>query len=315
MSDLILPIVLTLLAAAAFLGFAFWRPVPRDVRKRVDATIGATPTSSAQLAQPRSSSLRKRIEGFRHLFILGLDHSWGVHATAATLLLIGLIAGSGVWLLTRSLLGLPLPLALLLSAAAFWIAPNRFAAMQQDRADRAFLDLFPDAIDMIVRVLRAGLPVNAAIRTVAHDTPPPLSEIFTAVADQVDIGITFEDALGISSDRTGLADYRFFAAAVGLQRKTGGNLITALEILVDMIRRRRTVRLKAKAATAEERTSAYVLAAMPFIIIAGLLAVNPAYLMPLLTDSRGNIILIVAAVMLGMAFLTMRYLMRWAVRT
>lgn len=315
MSELILPIVLVVLAAAAFLGFAFWRPVPRDIRRRVDAAMGTATEQAAQPAPERGSVLRKRIEVFRRVFTFGLNHSWGVHATATTLLLIGLTAGSSAWLLARSVLSLPVPLALALSVLAFWAAPNRFAARQQDRADRAFLDLFPDAIDMIVRMLRAGLPVNAAIRNVAHDTPPPISDIFTTVADQVDIGITFEDALGISSERTGLADYRFFAAAVGLQRKTGGNLITALEILVDMIRRRRTVRLKAKAATAEERTSAYVLAAMPFIIIAGLLAVNPAYLSPLLTDSRGNIILVVAAGMLIMAFLTMRTLMRWAVRT
>jgi tight adherence protein B len=126
----------------------------------------------------------------------------------------------------------------------------------------------------------------------------------------VQIGVPFEKALDAVSGRMGLQDFRFFSVAVTLQYATGGNLAATLEILSDVIRRRRTVRLKAIAATAEVRVSAYVLGGMPIFAIAALLVLNPDYVAPLLYDPRGKYILGAAFALLAVAILTMRKMMR-----
>jgi tight adherence protein B len=102
---------------------------------------------------------------------------------------------------------------------------------------------------------------------------------------------------------------------VALQQTTGGNLAVTLETLSEIIRKRRAVRLKAKAATAEIRASAMVLGAIPFFIVGVLLVVSPGYLQPLITDPRGNIIIGAAVLGLVLAFVTMRTMMRSAMRT
>jgi tight adherence protein B len=138
--------------------------------------------------------------------------------------------------------------------------------------------------------------------------------VFKDLADQVEIGIPFEDALTAAAERIGLPDFRFFSVAVVLQRATGGNLASTLELLSDIMRKRRAVRLKAQATTAEVRVSAYILGSMPFLVTGVLLLIQPGYLTPLVTDPRGKFILLAAAAMLTLGFLTMRRMMRRAVK-
>lgn len=312
MSPLI-PAALLAVASLALAILALWAPLPRDVRLRLEAAMKDA-TVQAPRDAGRNKPWRRAADLLKRVFTLGMRHRWGVTAGPATLLLVGLIAGSGTWLVAHVALGWPTLLTTVLSAAAFWFLPNRVATSEQDKAEKAFLDQFPDAIDMIIRVLRAGLPVNMAIRTVGQEAAAPINATFRAIAEQLEIGMAFDDALGISSRRIGVPDYSFFAAAIALQRTTGGNLTTTLEILADIIRKRRTVRLKVRSATAEERISSYVLASMPFLIFGALLVVSPSYMAPLIQDPRGNVILVVAIVMLLLGFLTFRNMMRNAVR-
>jgi tight adherence protein B len=181
---------------------------------------------------------------------------------------------------------------------------------EQQRAERQFAELFPDALDTTVRILRAGLPITAGLRFISTTAAPPLNAVFAMIADHVDIGIPVEEVLNTSSREVGLADFRFFAVAVVLQRATGGNLASTLEILSDIIRKRRAVRLKARAATGEVRVSAYVLGALPFVAIGALLMLSPDYLTPLFADARGNFILGLAAGSELIALVIMRQMIR-----
>jgi tight adherence protein B len=214
------------------------------------------------------------------------------------------------WLVVGRGLGAPLWFSLPLAALAFAFLPRLLLQGEQSKAEAQFLSLFPDAIDMMVRMLRAGLPVTAAIRTIGAEAPSPVDSVFRGVADQVDIGIPLEGALTQTAVQIGLGDFRFFAVAVALQRATGGNLAATLETLADIMRKRRAMRLKARSATAEVRLSAYVLGAMPFFIIAILLVLRPNYLVPLIADPRGNIIVGIAVTLLMLAFVSMRRMMR-----
>jgi len=289
-----------------------WHPVSADVRKRVDVLVGGAAARAREI-RGESTARSVRLLLLRDFFTLGMTRKWGVASRPLTFALASATAAAAVWLLCRTALDLPALITLALMAFGAWFGPHLLARMEQNKAEKRFVDLFPEAIDMIVRMLRAGLPVSAAIRTVAKEAPAPINGVFAALSDQIEIGMSFEDALGIGSERIGLPDFRFFAAAVALQHTTGGNLVTTLEILGEIIRRRRTVRLKAKAATAEVRMTAYVLGSMPFFVFGALIFVNPTYLTPLITDPRGNVMLVTAFSMLLIAFLSMRHMMRGVV--
>jgi tight adherence protein B len=251
---------------------------------------------------------------FQAAFSFRRVHEWGTRSHALTLLLIGLVAGTGAWSILHGVLLLPVWLVTPVAIGAFLGGPHIKLSLEQAKAEALFTDRFPDAIDSIIRMLRAGLPISAAIRAVAAEPSPPVDAVFRMLADQMDIGVTLEQALADASQRIDLADFRFFAVAVALQHSTGGNLTTTLDILSEIIRKRRAMRLKASAVTAEVRMTSYVLASIPLVIVAGLLVINPGYLGPMIHDPRGNMIIAGAVGSLTLGFLTMRQMMRHAIR-
>lgn len=255
----------------------------------------------------RSRGLDVRMQ---RVFSVGADTVWGMRLGTLTLLTVALAAAVLAWGLTRIVFGLPLWVALPVSVFCAYMIPRALLLRQHRKMTRAFSDLFPDALDSIGRMLRAGLPISAAVRAVSKEAPPPVKDVFAMVADQMSIGVPIEEALDASSRYIAMPDFRFFTVAVVLQHMTGGNLAGTLTVLSDIVRRRRAVRLKARATTSEIRVSAYVLGGLPFFILGALLIVQPGYLAPLFIEPRGHIILAIAGGLLFMGALTMRQMMR-----
>jgi tight adherence protein B len=166
------------------------------------------------------------------------------------------------------------------------------------KASRILLSQFPDALAMISRSVRVGVPVTEAIRICGRETQTPTREEFAKAADQVAIGLDLENALLEMAERNDLAEYRFFATALALQSQTGGGLTETLETLADTIRKRENARKRGHALAAEARTSIYVLAALPIVVGAMLFVVNPEYVGTLFTDPTGQKLLGVAVGML-----------------
>lgn len=249
-------------------------------------------------------------ERLRRLFAIGAGRFWGMKASVFTLLFATIPTGVGAWTLTHSVLGLPHWFGVSATLFVALLAPRMILLRQQKKSDTQFNDLFPGAVDSIARMLRAGLPIATAVHSVGLEAPAPVNTVFTKVADQIDMGTPLEEALDSTSQQVALADFRFFAVAVALQHATGGNLAATLEILSDIIRRRRAIRLKAKAATSEIRVTAYVVGALPFLIVGALLLIQPGYLNPLYADPRGQVILSIAVGLLLLAWLSMRQMMR-----
>jgi tight adherence protein B len=313
MIELQIAIILFLLASGILLvgALKLTRAARLNLENHVNMIAGTAPSQS----KPKSSS--KRVaptawidEAVRDLFCIGVPYRWGMRAGPLMLLATATVSGVVVWLLAYRVFGNSIWLASLLGAAALFLVPRQFLVREQRNAEWQFMELFPNAIEMMVRMLRAGLPVVSAVRAVSAESPPPFSTVFAEVAGQVEIGVPFEKALDTVSGRMGLQDFRFFSVAVTLQYATGGNLAATLENLSDIIRRRRAVRLKGIAATAEVRISAYVLGGLPIFTIGALLVVNPDYIAPLLYDPRGKYILGATIGLLALAIFTMRKLMR-----
>lgn len=305
-----------LLVSAGMLASALsrTRAAQRALERRADL-VAATSFDKARTEKLRSVAATAVFdEKVRNVFAVGLPFRWGMDASGAMLLVVACVSAIATWLLFQTFLHFSPWIAAGAAAAAFMLGPRQVLKRQQDHAEHDFMDLFPDALDMIVRMVRAGLTVMAAIRTVGNESPPPVNKVFASLADQVEIGIMLDEALITAGKQIGLADFRFFAVAISLQYSTGGNVAATLEILSDIIRKRRSARLKAKSTTGEVRISAYVLGALPFVVIIGLLILSPAYLAPLINDPRGNAIIGAAIVLLLMGFATMRQMMRSATR-
>ncbi len=156
------------------------------------------------------------------------------------------------------------------------------------KVSRTLLSQFPDALAMISRSVRVGVPVNEAIRIVGREGQTPTKEEFARAADQVAIGRDLEMALLEMAERNDVPEYRFFATALALQSQTGGGLTETLETLADTIRKRENARKRGHALAAEARTSIYVLAGLPIVVGAMLFVVNPEYISVLFTDPVGE---------------------------
>jgi tight adherence protein B len=312
----ILLILGLLLVSAGMLSAALarTRAAQRELERRTDLVAAVSFDSVRAEKLRRLAATAVFDEYVRNIFAVGLPFRWGMEAGGAMLLAIACVSAVAAWLLFQTSLHFSPWIAMGVTATAFMLGPRQILKRQQDHAERDFMDLFPDALDMIVRMVRAGLTIMAAIRAVGNESPPPVNKVFASLADQVEIGIMLDEALITAGKQVGLADFRFFAVAISLQYSTGGNIAATLEVLSDIIRKRRGARLKAKSTTGEVRVSAFVLGALPFVVIIGLLIVSPAYLAPLIYDPRGNAIVGSAIVLLLMGFATMRQMMRSATR-
>jgi tight adherence protein B len=208
-------------------------------------------------------------------------------------------------LVSRELSLLAIPLA--------WVMLSRyFFNWAQTRHQSALLAQFPEALAMMVRSVRVGIPVLEAVRGVARELPAPTGPEFALMLDQISIGVALEDAVMELARRGGIPEYRFFATALALQTQTGGTLSETLDGLADVIRKRMALKSRGKALTAEARASALILAALPFATGALLYVINPGYIGVLFTDPTGNTIFGAALVSLGVGMTTIRALIRRA---
>lgn len=192
-----------------------------------------------------------------------------------------------------------------------WVGLGRFyfASCERRRSGKLFAQ-FPDALGMIVRSVRAGIPVTEAVRIVARESPTPTEAEFAKLSDQIAIGMSLETALRDMAERNNLPEYRFFATALSLQAQTGGGLSETLEGLADVIRKRIALKLRGNALASEAKTSMYILAGLPIVTMLGLMVINREYAGILLFDPTGQKILAIAITSLGMGMFVMRTTIR-----
>ncbi|MEX2454960.1 MAG: type II secretion system F family protein [Rhodospirillaceae bacterium] len=198
-----------------------------------------------------------------------------------------LAVGIAFTLLRSLAFHLPLPVAVLLGIVSGLGLPHFAVSVLIARRIRRFLADFPEAIDLIIRGLRSGLPVPESIRIVGLEFGGPVGAEFAQISDRIRFGEVLEDALWDAAKRIDQPDFKFFVVSLSVQRETGGNLAETLENLSDILRRRRQMKLKIRAMSSEARASAMILGSLPFLMFAVLWAINGPYVMTLFTDPRG----------------------------
>ncbi len=189
----------------------------------------------------------------------------------------------------------------------FWVMVSRtvFGMMANRRRQQLYLQ-FPDCLSMIVRSVRAGVPLTEAIRIVAKESPEPSASEFARVAGDLAIGTPISDALKSMADRNDITEFRFFATALTLQSQTGGRIGETLDNLGGIVRKRMALKARGRALASEARTTALILGCLPVLAAGALYLLNPTYVSILFTDPTGQKILGVAAVMLGIGAFIMR---------
>ena len=181
--------------------------------------------------------------------------------------------------------GIPL-VALFVGAIIGLGLPHLLVSHFIKRRINAFTTKFPDAIELLVRGLRSGLPVSETLGIVSGEVPGPVGEEFKMVTERMKIGKTMEDALQDTADRLGTAEFQFFCITLAIQRETGGNLAETLSNLADVLRKRAQMKLKIRAMSSESKASAYIVGALPFVVFTMIWWINPGYIAKFFEDER-----------------------------
>ena len=288
----------------------------RRFDRRVDAmrdrAQGVLPTEEAATRSLSRQPGRSKIDRLAHDWLPRRDllaarlartgRPISIGRYAATCAGLTLLATIGLLIATRLGFVPSLLLGLLIGTAL----PHLVIGRMGKRRQAAFISLFPDAIDLIVRAVRSGLPVSEAIVGAGHEIRDPVGAELRLIENGMRLGRDLETLLWDTAKRIDAPEFRFFIIALSVQRETGGNLAETLANLSDVLRRRRQARAKAHAMASETRATTMILGGLPSVVIGVMSVTSPHYLVPLIDDVRGLMLDGIAVTMLvtGVAIMT-----------
>ncbi len=250
-----------------------------SVRRKTGDSKHAFVNSIIRTALPRPDLLRKKLERA------------GMKPDLGRYLMICGFSGIALFGLTRFGFGMPNVVALLLGIFGAIGLPHFVLGIKASRRQVQFIIHFSDAIDLMVRGLRAGLPIAESIKSAGQEIPGPAGEELTRIFEAVKIGTSLDVALWETADRLMIPEFNFFTVALSIQTETGGNLAETLENLSSVLRQRKQMKLKVKAMSSEAKASAYIIGSLPFLMFVALYFLNNEYVMALIHDPRGNLMM------------------------
>lgn len=241
--------------------------------RRISTARSTNMDRAAARLLPNPAQLKKR------LAMTGKNWTVGKYGLVS----LGLVLFVAVLLLFQ---GLPLLLGLLVGIVVGAGLPHMAVGYFISRRINQFTAKFPDAIELLVRGLRSGLPITETIGVVGSEVEGPVGEEFRAIADKMKIGRTLDQALQETADRLGTPEFQFFVITIAIQRETGGNLAETLANLAEVLRKRSQMKLKIRAMSSESKASAYIIGALPFIVFGMIWFINDSYMQTFFTDPR-----------------------------
>lgn len=218
--------------------------------------------------------------------------------------LVGAVCALLVTMLTRSPLGIPV------GFAVGFALPFMFLKFKRTRRLRAFEEMFPEALDLIARALKAGHAFATGLKMAADELSEPVGPEFRKTFDEQNFGLPLKDALENLTLRIPILDVRFFATAVLIQRETGGNLSEILENLAHVVRERFKILRQVRVYTAHGRLTGYVLLALPAVLGIALSFINPDHMNMLFRERMGQILLMVAMVMQTIGYIWIKQVVK-----
>lgn len=205
------------------------------------------------------------------------------------------LLASGLVGLVTALIALVVGLPAWISVPAFLIGaillPKLYLKLKAGKRQKVFTQNFADAIDVVVRGIRSGLPVGECLSIVGREFPGPVGEEFRQIVEGQNLGLTIEDIMRRGLERMPTPEFKFFSIVLQIQKQTGGNLADTLANLSSVLRDRKKMRDKVKALSSEAKASAMIIASLPFFVMGMLSIINPDYLGLLFTDPIGQYLL------------------------
>ncbi len=174
------------------------------------------------------------------------------------------------------------------------------------RRRKKFSSHFADAVDVIVRGIKSGLPVHDCFKIIARESPQPLGAEFQRLVEGLGVGLTLQQALEKMYERMPTPELKFFAIVIGIQQKTGGNLAEALSNLSTVLRARKMMGEKIKALSSEATASAGIIGSLPPAVMILVSITTPAYMAKLFTEPRGQFMLLIAVMMMSLGVFVMK---------
>ncbi len=185
------------------------------------------------------------------------------------------------------LAGLAMPIGLLAAVVAGMGLPHIWVGRKVNKRIDQFNAIFPDALDLMVRALRSGIPIQEAIANASNEVGEPVGGIFRRVQHEMRVGVPLEDAFWRVAESIKVPEFNFLIIAMAIQRETGGNLAETLGNLSTLLRERRQMKLKIKAFSSEARATAMIMGSLPFVLGGVLFLLNPDYMSTMFSDPRG----------------------------
>jgi tight adherence protein B len=270
---------------------------------------GADPEEVLRLLRRRRApDGMERFPGLREWQALVVQS--GIATEAGRLLMVLLMSTAGLFLILL-VLGFAGHVALLLALAIGVALPVMVLVQIRSRRAGAIARQLPDGIDLMVRSLRAGHPLNGAFQVIAREMPDPLGSEMGIVADAITYGDDLTDAVTAFAERVGIEDARYLAVAINIQAGTGGNLAHVLEALAQVIRERFAMLRKIRALSAEGRLTAIIVSIVPLVIFAALNALSPTYYGDVADDPLYMPFLVSGVVLTIMNAIVLRRLVRF----
>ena len=215
--------------------------------------------------------------------------------------------GFGLFILVIAVLaGVSMLAALGAAFAAALGLPRWIVGFLVKRRQKKFLDEFPNALDVMVRSIKSGLPLNDALRLIAVDGQEPVKTEFKRVVESQQVGLSIPEACVRMMQTMPLPEVNFFSIVITIQSQAGGNLSEALGNLSRVLRDRKKMKAKVKALSMEAKASAVIIGALPFIVSLLVYLTSPQYMMVLFTDPRGHLIMMAAGIWMSIGIFVMR---------
>ena len=264
----------------------------KDRRRKLTEALAKIDNQNKELKKKKRVSLAQQLEQ-AGLSISPQQFYIGSAVASVLFALLGFATGQKLWVtgLLFVIGGLGLP--------------RWFVNFARARRQKKFVNEFSNAIDVIVRGVKSGLPVNECLKIIAAEAPKPVNEEFHMLTEGIKIGLSLEQSLARMYERMPLQEVNFFGIVLMIQQKTGGNLAEALGNLANVLRGRKLMEGKIKALSAEAKASAMIIGALPFLVMGAVKVASPDYLTPLFTTKPGNFILLGAGVWMSMGVFVM----------
>jgi tight adherence protein B len=287
----------------------------REAERRKEVVTKTGVAAPARVARNQQKSRREQVEGTLkdienrqakkavplHMKISQAGLSWSKRqyvmisvAMGAAGFLLFLLIDAGLWA------------ALAMGFAAGFGMPMWLLKYLKKRREAAFLNSFPDAVDTIVRGIKAGLPLLDSMRMIATDAPEPVRGEFRSIIETQAIGMPIGEACAKLYDRIPLAEANFFGIVIAIQQKAGGNLSEALGNLSKVLRERKKMKAKIQAMSMEAKASASIIACLPIAVMLLVYISSPQYIELLWTEPMGRMMMAGSACWMAMGVMVMR---------